>query len=109
LPPPGSDQTATNTVKLSKLRETIKQKRPGRLTAGVRHLHDGARPHTAAWLQKQKWEVLQHPPHDPDVVPSDFYLFRPFKNFFGGQIFEEQNSLQKPVVHYFTALGKEEP
>jgi hypothetical protein len=44
------------------LREAIERKRPGRLTTGVRLLHDGARPHTsaqtAAWLQKRKWAVL---------------------------------------------------
>jgi hypothetical protein len=31
-----------------KLREAIKRKRPERLTAGVRLLHNGARPHTSA-------------------------------------------------------------
>jgi hypothetical protein len=49
------------------------------ITTGGRLQHNGARPHTsaqiAAWLQKWKWEVLQHPPHSPDLAPSDLYLF----------------------------------
>jgi hypothetical protein len=51
---------------------------------------------TAAWLQKREWEVLQHLPHSPDLVPSDFYPFRPFKNVLTGKRFED-----------FTSLGKE--
>jgi histone-lysine N-methyltransferase SETMAR len=58
-------------------------------------------------LQKWKWEVLQHPPHSPDLAPSDFYLFGPLKNFILGKIFEDQNSLQETVVQYFTSPGKE--
>jgi hypothetical protein len=41
-------------------------------------------------------------------VPSDFYLFGPFKNFLSGKRFEGQNTLQKTVVQYFTSLGKEQ-
>jgi hypothetical protein len=58
-------------------------------------------------LQIRKWEVLQHPPHRPDLAPSDFYLFGPFKTFLSGKIFEDQNALQKTVAQYFTSLGKE--
>jgi hypothetical protein len=28
-----------------------------------------------------KAEVMQHPPHGPDLAPLDFYLFELFKNF----------------------------
>jgi histone-lysine N-methyltransferase SETMAR len=93
------------------LHEAIKQKRPGRLTAGVSLLHDGARPHTSvqtvAWLQKQKCEVLQHPPYSPDLAPSDFCLFGPFMNFLSGKRFEDQMHCKKTVVQYFTSLRKE--
>jgi hypothetical protein len=57
-----------------------------------------------AWLQKRKWEVLQYPPHSPDLAPSDFYLFWQFKNFLSGKIFENQNASQKTVVQYFQSL-----
>jgi hypothetical protein len=59
------------------------------------------------WLQKRMWKVLQHPPHSPDLVATDFYLFRPFKNFLSGKRIEAQNTLQEMVVQYFTSLGKE--
>jgi hypothetical protein len=62
--------------------------------------------HTAACLQKHKWEVLQHPPHSPDLTQSDFYLFGPFKNFLSEKRFDDQNSLQLTVVRYFTSLVK---
>jgi histone-lysine N-methyltransferase SETMAR len=58
-------------------------------------------------LQKRKWKVLQHPPHSPDLAPSDLYLFKPFKNFLSGKSFEGQNTMQKTIVQYFTSLGKE--
>jgi len=25
---------------------------------------------------KELWEVIQHPPYSPDIVPLDYYLFR---------------------------------
>jgi histone-lysine N-methyltransferase SETMAR len=85
LPPKTTINSNKYCETLEKLHESIKRKRPRRLTAGVRLLHDGAQPHTssqtAAWLQKQKWAVLQHPPHSPNLAPSDFYLFGLFKNF----------------------------
>jgi hypothetical protein len=45
--------------------------------------------------KKCKWEVLQHPPHSPDLAPSNFYLFRSFKNYLSGKRYEDQNTLQK--------------
>jgi hypothetical protein len=45
--------------------------------------------------------------NSPDLAPSDFYLFGQFKNFLSGKRFEDQNTLQKRDVQYFTSLGKE--
>jgi hypothetical protein len=40
-------------------------------------------------------------------VPPDFYLFEPFKYFFLGKRFEDQNAFQrKTLVQYLTSLGK---
>jgi histone-lysine N-methyltransferase SETMAR len=58
-------------------------------------------------VARRKWEVLQHPPHSPDLAPSDFHLFGPFKNISSGKRFEDQNDFQKTVVQYFTSLGKD--
>ncbi|GFY03306.1 histone-lysine N-methyltransferase SETMAR [Trichonephila clavipes] len=43
-----------------------------KLSSGVVLLHDNACPHTAVRevLRKFKWDVFQHPPYSPDLVPS---------------------------------------
>jgi hypothetical protein len=56
--------------------------------------------------QVAKAEVLQHP-HSPDLAPSHFYLFGPFKNFLQGERFQDQKEMQKTVAQYFRTLGKE--
>jgi transposase len=42
-------------------------------------LDDKARPHTAHaivnLLERWGWEILQHPPYNPDLAPLDFHLF----------------------------------
>jgi hypothetical protein len=40
-------------------------------------------------------------------LPSDFYCFGPFKNSSSRKRFEDQKTLQKTLVQYFTTLGKE--
>lgn len=54
---------------------------------GVILLHDDAWPHMAwqTWklLQKFNWE-MDHPPHVPDLVPTDFHLFPALKENLSG-------------------------
>jgi hypothetical protein len=61
------------------------------------------------WLgcksQSGKFCSIHH--HSPDLAPSDFYLYGPFKHFLSGKRFEDQTALQKTVVQYFTSLGNE--
>ncbi|GFT10972.1 mariner Mos1 transposase [Trichonephila clavipes] len=61
---------------LNKLRRAIQNKRREMLTKGVRFHHDNARPHTAnrttALVERFGWEMVSHPPHSPDLAPSDF-------------------------------------
>ena len=43
-------------------------------------LHDNALPHTGAahtteTLQKLAFEVMAHPPYNPDLAPYDYHLF----------------------------------
>jgi hypothetical protein len=26
------------------------------------------------------WKIMNHPPHSPDLFPSDIHMFRPLKN-----------------------------
>ena len=65
-----------------RLSRALKDKRP---QYNERHdkvilQHDNAQPHVAkvvkTYLETLKWEVLPHLPYSPDVVPSDYHLFR---------------------------------
>ena len=69
---------------LTKLRQAIRQKRPGKLARGVLLLHDFAPVHTSrvwkAAVNNNGFVELSHPPYSPDLAPSDFYLFSILKN-----------------------------
>jgi hypothetical protein len=61
------------------------------LTFGIVLLHDNPRLHTAArtsaLLEHFNWELFDHPPYSPDLVPSDYHLFTRtyLKNCLGSQ------------------------
>ena len=46
-------------------------------------LHDNAQLHTAdrtnALIRLFNWEIFDHPPYSPDLVPSDYHLFTKMK------------------------------
>lgn len=71
---------------LDKLHEAIKQKHLELVNRkGVVFHHDNARPHTSLVTCKKLlqfgWNVLPHSLYSPDLVPSDYYLFRSLQNF----------------------------
>ena len=76
-------QTYANTI--TALREAIKEKRRGKLSAGVLLLHDNAPVHMSAKSQAAirqcGFQQLNHPPYSPDLAPSDYFLFRVMKKF----------------------------
>ena len=63
-------------------------------------LHDNARPHvankTVNKLRKFHWEFLEHPPYNPDLVPSDFHLFSPL-----GKRFTCDDEVKAAVQQWF--------
>ena len=65
--------------KLKRLREVIKKIRPGMLRKEVLFHQDNAPPHTSlvamARIHDCGFELVPHPPHSPDLAPSDFHLF----------------------------------
>jgi len=83
-------QTYANTI--AALREAIKEKRQGKLSADVLPLHDNAPVHMSAKSQaaiRQCWfQQLNHTTYSPDLAPSDYFLFRVMKNFFGVNDFQ---------------------
>ena len=93
---------------LDKLREAIRRKRPGQLTNGVILQHDNATPHTAwvtqGWLEKYGWEILPHPPHSPDLAPSDYHLLGPLKRELAGKRFDDDEELVDHVRKWLQNL-----
>jgi histone-lysine N-methyltransferase SETMAR len=55
------------------------------LTSGVVPLYDNARPHlfvrTLALLEHLNWELFDHPPYSPNLMPNDYHLFTFLKNW----------------------------
>ena len=66
------------------------QKATGFAEKGVILQHDNAPPHRARQtvdkIEKMGWELLQHPPYSPDLVPSYFHLFIYWKNLLEASI-----------------------
>ena len=65
--------------------------------------HDNTRPHiTQAMLQKLNkmgYEVLPHPPYLPNLLPTNYHIFKQINNFLQGKCFynqqEAENSFQE--------------
>lgn len=93
---------------LRRLREEIKEKRPGLLRKKVLFHHDNARVHTSvetmAQIRDCGFELLPHPAYSPDLAPSDFHLFPNLKKHLGGQKFSTNEEVEDAVNLYFEGL-----
>ena len=62
---------------------------------------DNARPHIAkvvkTYLERLDWEMLPHPPYSPDLVPSDYYLFRLMSHALAEKRFQSFEDIKKWV------------
>ena len=87
------------------LRENIKQKRHGKLSAGVLLLHDNTPTHKShtsqAAIRKCGFVELNHRPYSPDLAPSDYFLFRDLKKFLCGRLFPIDNAVKEAATVYF--------
>ena len=81
---------------IKQLRVAIKEKRRGKLAAGVLLLHDNAPEHKSRVAQADirgcKFE--NHPPYSPDLAPSDYYLFLNLKSHLLGTRFRNDDKLK---------------
>ena len=86
---------------IKQLRVAIKEKRRGKLAAGVLLLHDNAPVHKSrvaqAAIRECKFEQLNHPPYSPDLAPSDYYLFRNLR----GTRFRDDDELKAATEAWF--------
>jgi transposase len=94
---------------LNKLQRSIQNKRRRMLTKGVVLLHDNARPHTAACknflIKLVNWEIFDHPPYSPDLVPSDYHLFTQMKVWLPTQHFHTNEELMDGVNNWLHNLA----
>jgi hypothetical protein len=44
---------------------------------------------TRVFMQEQQWEVLEYPPHSPDLALNDFHLFGPLKHRLSAEHFSD--------------------
>jgi len=76
---------------LVQLKDTLKEKRRGKITKAVLFLHDNAPAHRALATQKKlaylDCQYLDHPPYSPDLAPSDCHLFPGLKKQLKGRHF----------------------
>ncbi|XP_059741331.1 mariner-like transposase isoform X1 [Bos taurus] len=67
-------------------------------------LHDNARPHVAQpALQKFNelgYEVLPHPPHSPDLLPTHYHFFKHLDNFLQGKRFHNQQDAENAFQEF---------
>lgn len=93
---------------LRRLRETIKEKRPGLLRKKVLFHQNNARVltsfETMAQIRDCGFELLPHPAYSSDLAPFDFHLFPDLKKHLGGQKFSSNEEVEAAVNQYFTDL-----
>ena len=90
---------------LVKLKDCIDQNRSNASNRKFFLLHDNARPHSAEKtrlkVDELGLELIQHPPYSPDLAPSDFFLFRNFKNFLRGKSYRSRDEVIAASQDYF--------
>jgi len=76
---------------LVQLKDTLKDKRRGKVTRGALFLYDNTLAHRALATQKKLaymgYQCLDHPPYSRDLAPSDYHLFPGLKKQLKGRNF----------------------
>jgi hypothetical protein len=49
---------------------------------------------------------MGHPPHSPDLAPSDFHLFGPMKVHLGGYIFQNDDESTSSILNWLCIQNK---
>jgi len=95
---------------LTRLDEKICEKRPSLQKKKTIFHQDNAPANKSVLamgkLRDLRYELLEHPPHCPDLAPSDFYLFPKLKLFLASQCFSLNQETIAAVEGYFADLTK---
>ena len=91
---------------LRQLRECVKEKRRGKIRAGILLQQDNARVHTChvatAAAIECGYELLPHPAYSPDLAPSDYHLFSNLKKHLRGRHFHSDEDAKNWVENWFS-------
>ena len=86
---------------LKRMRESLKEKRRGKLKRGVLLQQDNAPVHNSkvaiAAAKECKFEIISHPPYSPEMAPSDYHMFGNLKKFLRGRRFEDDSDMTAAV------------
>jgi histone-lysine N-methyltransferase SETMAR len=86
---------------LTRLRESLRRKRPGLWPDKWILQHDNAPAHDALrvreFLAKNFITKMDHPPYSSDLAPCEFWLFPELKNALKGQRFADLSDIQHNV------------
>jgi len=62
---------------------------------------------TQQLLQRFNWEVLDHPVHKPDLLPSNFHLLLHLKKRLSGQKFQEDEKVKNIATAWLRSQAAE--
>ena len=98
---------------LMQLSRALKFKRPeyAQRHDKVIFQHDNARSHVAEvvkeTLKAVNWDILPHPPYSPDIVPSDYHLFRSMDHGLADQHFTSYEEAKNWVDPWIASKDEE--
>lgn len=88
----------------------MRENRPEKLARGVLLLQDNAPCHNNALvrqkLQEHSIKTVPHPPYSPDLAPSDYYLFRVWKNYRSGTHSKSEHEVEEEARVFFDSKSK---
>ena len=84
----------------------VKEKRPELVNRkSVIFHHDNATPYiflaNRQKLLRLSWKVMLHPPYNPDLSPSDYYLSRSLQNSLNGKTSNDDEIVKSHLVQFF--------
>ena len=88
---------------LARLRDAVRRKRPEFWENQTWMLHqDNAPAHASllirSYLAKHQTSVMLHPPHSPDLAPTDFFLSSKLKTTLKGRRFQTTEEIQENAI-----------
>jgi histone-lysine N-methyltransferase SETMAR len=98
---------------LTRLRESVRRKRPGLWPDKWILHHDNAPVHDVLrvreFLAKNSITKMDHPPYSHDLAPCDFWLFPKLKNALKGQTFADLSDIQRNVKMLLRGIPENDP